>query len=149
MKLRDRDVEILRFLDRDSRMSLRHIAKELEVSPTTVSNRVQKMKDAGVIKKFNIKVDFNELDYSLTAIIKVKAKSDDLSKVLEELEHYDCLTHIYETTGDFDVISIGKFKSRKEMTEQLVDLVQCPHVDTTNTSLVLSTLREYENSGLI
>ncbi|MBS3812578.1 Lrp/AsnC family transcriptional regulator [Candidatus Bipolaricaulota bacterium] len=149
MKLRDRDVEILRFLDRDSRMSLRHIAKELEVSPTTVSNRVQKMKDAGVIKKFNIKVDFNELDYSLTAIIKVKAKSDDLSRVLEELEHYDCLTHIYETTGDFDVISIGKFKSRKEMTEQLVDLVQCPHVDTTNTSLVLSTLREYENSGLI
>ncbi|MFP3952743.1 MAG: Lrp/AsnC family transcriptional regulator [Candidatus Acetothermia bacterium] len=149
MKLRDRDVEILRFLDQDSRMSLRHIAKELEVSPTTVSNRVQKMKDAGVIKKFNIKVDFNELDYSLTAIIKVKAKSDDLSKVLEELEHYDCLTHIYETTGDFDVISIGKFKSRKEMTEQLVDLVQCPHVDTTNTSLVLSTLREYENSGLI
>ncbi len=149
MKLRDRDIEILRFLGQDSRMSLRHIAKELGVSPTTVSNRVQKMKDGGVIKKFNLKVDFNELDYSLTAIIKVKAKSDDLSKVLEELENYDCLTHIYETTGDFDVISIGKFKSRKEMTEQLVDLVQCPHVETTNTSLVLSTLREYENSGLI
>jgi len=149
MKLRDRDIEILKFLNQDSRMSLRHIAKELGVSPTKVSNRVQKMRDDGVIDKFNLKVDFNKLGYSLTAIIKVKAKSDDLSKVLEELEKYDCLTHIYETTGDFDVISIGKFKSRKEMTTQLVDLVQSPHVDTTNTSLVLSTIREYNNSGLI
>jgi len=149
MKLRDRDIEILKFLNKDSRISLRHIAKELGVSPTTVSNSVQRMKDEGVIDKFNLKLNFGKLGYSLTAVIKVKAKSDDLSKVLEELENYDCLTHIYETTGDFDIISIGKFKSREEMTEQLVDLVQCPHVETTNTSLVLSTIREYDNTGLV
>jgi len=149
MKLTDRDIEIIRYLEEDSRMSLRRIAGELDVSPTTVSNRVQKMKEEGVIKKFGLKLNLGELDYSLTAIIKVKAKSDDLSKVLEEMEAYPCLTHIYETTGDFDVIGIGKFKSREEMTDKLVDLVQSPHIETTNTSLVLSTLREYDNSGLV
>ncbi len=130
-------------------MSLRHIAGELDVSPTTVSNRVQKLKEEGVIEKFGLKLNLDVFDYSLTAIIKVKAKSDDLSKVLDEMDMYDCLTHIYETTGDFDVIAIGKFKNREEMTDKLVDLVQSPHIETTNTSLVLSTLREYDNSGLI
>ena len=74
MKLTDRDIEIIRYLEEDSRMSLRHIAGELDVSPTTVSNRVQRMKEEGVIKKFGLKLNLGELDYSLTAIIKVKAK---------------------------------------------------------------------------
>lgn len=149
MKLTNRDIKIIRYLEEDSRRSLRQIAGELDVSPTTVSNRVQKMKEEGVIEKFGLKLNLDELDYSLTAVVKVKAKSDDLSKVLRDMESYDCLTHIYETTGDFDVIGIGKFKSREGMTDKLVDLVQSPHIETTNTSLVLSTLREYDNSGLI
>jgi len=149
MKLNERDLEIIRYLEQDSRTSLRHIASELDVSPTTVSNRVQKLREEGVIEKFGIKLNLDELDYSLTAVIKVKAKSDDLSKVLSEMEEYSCLTHIYETTGDFDVIAIGKFKSREGMTDKLVDLVQSPHIETTNTSLVLTTLKEYDNSGLI
>lgn len=149
MKLNERDTEIIRYLEEDSRTSLRHIASELDVSPTTVSNRVQKLKEEGVIEKFGIKLNLDELGYSLTAVIKVKAKSDDLSKVLEEMETYPCLTHIYETTGDYDVIAIGKFRSREGMTDKLVDLVQSPHIETTNTSLVLTTLKEYDNSGLI
>lgn len=149
MKLNERDLEIIRYLEQDSRTSLRHIASELDVSPTTISNRVQKLREKGIIEKFGIKLNLDELGYSLTAVIKVKAKSDDLSKVLSEMEEYSCLTHIYETTGDFDVIAIGKFKNREGMTDKLVDLVQSPHIETTNSSLVLTTLKEYDNSGLI
>lgn len=149
MKLTERDIEIIRYLEKDSRMSLRQIASELDVSPTTVSNRVQKLKENGVIEKFGLKLNLEKLDYSLTAIIKVKAKSDDLSRVIQEMVKHPYLTHIYETTGDYDVIGIGKFKNREGMTDKLVELVQTPHIETTNTSLVLSTEREYDNSGLV
>ena len=149
MSVNELDKQIIRYLEEDSRMSLRNIAKELGVSPTTVSNRVQKLKKEGVINKFCIKLNLAELGYGLTAVIKIKAKGDNISEVVGKLTEYDHLTHIYETTGDFDILAIGKFQDREEINEEIKHLLHNQIIDETNTSVVLSTIKEYENSGLI
>lgn len=149
MSTNDLDLQILQYLEKDSRTSLRNIAEELNVSPTTVSNRVHKMQEEGLVTKFSVKLDLAKLGYEMTAIIKIKAKGDDLTAVLQSLEGYSHLTHIYEITGDFDILAIAKFANREQMNDEIKNLLHNSVIDETNTSVVLSTIKEYENSELI
>ncbi|MFW6013377.1 MAG: Lrp/AsnC family transcriptional regulator, partial [Candidatus Bipolaricaulota bacterium] len=129
--------------------SLSKIAEELDISPTTVSNRLQKLREDGIIDKFSLKLNLPALGFGLTAVIKIKAKGTNIRQVVEELQDYPHLTHIYEITGDFDILVIGKFKSREEMNEEIKRLLRNSKIEETNTSVVLSTVKEYENSELI
>lgn len=149
MKLKEIDMEILRYLEEDARISLREIAGELDVSPTTISNRVKNLKENGVIEKFSLKVDLPKLGYGLTAIINLKAHGSSIPQVVQKINDHPSVTHVYEITGDFDILVIGKFENREEMNEEIKDLLSNPNIEETNTSVVLSTVKEYENSGLI
>lgn len=149
MKLKEIDMEILRYLEKDARISLRKIAEELDVSPTTISNRVKNLKENGIIEKFGLKVDLPKLGYGLTAIINLKAHGSSIPQVVQKINDHPSVTHVYEITGDFDILVIGKFKNREEMNEEIKDLLRNPNIEETNTSVVLSTVKEYENSGLI
>jgi len=149
MKIKELDVEIIKYLQEDSRTSLRHIAEELDISPTTVSNRLHKLEREGIIDQFSLKLNLPKFGYGLTAVINIKAKGDNLPEVVNQLKEYPHLTHIYEITGDFDILSIGKFRNREEMNDEIKQLLQNPIIEATNTSVVLSIVKEYENSGLI
>ena len=142
-------MKILRYLQKDARTSLRDIAEKLDVSPTTISNRVKNMKEDGLIEKFSLKINLPELGYGLTAIINVKAQGDGIPEVVRNIDEHPHITHVYEVTGDFDILVIGKFEDREEMNREIKDLLSNPTIQETNTSLVLSTVKEYENSGLI
>ena len=142
-------MKILRYLQKDARTSLRDIAEELGVSPTTISNRVKNLEKIGIIVKFSLKVDLPKLGYGLTAIINLKAHGNSIPEVVQKINDHPHVTHVYEVTGDFDILVIGKFKNREEMNREIKDLLSNPNIEETNTSVVLSTVKEYENSGLI
>lgn len=149
MTANELDLEILRRLDADSRGSLRQIAEELDVSPTTVSNRLRRLEEEGVIDQYSLKLNLSRLGFGLTSIINIKAKGVNIREVVEELREYSHLTHIYEVTGNFDILVIGKFKNREEMNSEIKRLLRNPIIEETNTSVVLSTVKEYENTDLI
>jgi len=75
----------------------------------------------------------------------IKAEGDRLKDLVEELEAMDSLLHVYEVTGDFDVIAIGKFQDTEEMNDTIKDLLNSPMVHETNTNVVLSTVKEDED----
>jgi DNA-binding Lrp family transcriptional regulator len=53
-KLDERDIRILRFLEKDARNSFAEIARELSVSIDTVTKRFRKMLDLGILKRTTI-----------------------------------------------------------------------------------------------
>jgi len=63
------DLSILRELKKDARKSHRDIAEKLGVAEGTVYNRVNKLQDMGIIKRFMVDLDFSKLGYDLTAVI--------------------------------------------------------------------------------
>ena len=74
VKIDDIDRKIIDLLNEDGRMSYRNISRILDVSVGTVHNRVEKLVQKGVIKKFVPIIDHSKLGYKLTAIIGVKVK---------------------------------------------------------------------------
>jgi len=49
---------------------------------------------------------------------------------------------VYDTTGDFDIITIAKFKSREELNTFIKENLKMPNVKRSVTSIVLNVVKE-------
>jgi len=138
------DVRLVNALGKDGRASLRSLADELGVSVTTISNHLDDLEEAGIITGYAPRVDYDALGFDVTAIIQLKVEGDAISEVSEELEHANQMISVYEVTGDFDIIAIGKYHDTDDMNRQIKDLLIHPAILETNTSIVLNIISEHD-----
>jgi len=142
------DEKLVNQLLGDGRASLRSLAEDLDVSVTTVSNRLSDLEDRGVIEGYTPTVDYDELGYDVTAILQLKVEGDALVEVTERLAEHRQMTSVYETTGDHDIVAIGKFRDTSDMNAAIKELLTEPAVKGSNTSVVLNAATEHEQFEL-
>lgn len=136
------DIGILNELQNDGRASMRSLADELEVSVTTISNRLEELEAAGVIRGYCPVLGYDQLGFDVTAIIQLKVEGDAIYDISNELREKNKMLTVYEVTGDFDIIAIGKFADTDDMNDHIKDLLIKPSILETNTSIVLNVISE-------
>jgi DNA-binding Lrp family transcriptional regulator len=139
---RDLDVRLIEALREDGRRSLRKLAEILGVSPSTVGKRLSDLEERGVIQGFKPALDYRKLGFPLVAVTKIKARGDALPAIVEALAADAHLTHVYEITGEFDVLVIGRFRDETAMNREIKRMLSLPGIEGTNTSVVLSAAKE-------
>ena len=127
---------------RDSRQSIREVARKIGVSSGTVASRLKEMEDAGVIRRYAAVLDYEKLGYELTAVTEVTVSEGRMIDVGEAIAKMSQATGVYNVTGDSDIMVVGKFKNRKELSDFTKKLLTVPNVERTKTHLVLNTLKE-------
>ena len=127
---------------RDSRQSIREVARKVGVSSGTVASRLKDMEDAGIIRRYSAILDYEKLGYELTAITEVTVSDGKMIEVCETIAKMSQATGVYNVTGDADIMVVGKFRSRRELSDFTKKLLTIPHVERTKTHLVLNTLKE-------
>jgi DNA-binding Lrp family transcriptional regulator len=136
------DEKLLNALLGNGRESLRSLSDELDVSVTTVSNHLNDLEDDGIIEGYTPLIEYDSLGYDVTAILNLKVEGGALSDVTESLEAEKQLISVYETTGDFDVIAVGKFEDTDQMNDQIKTLLNDANIRESTTSVVLNTAAE-------
>lgn len=142
MTYRDLDVRLLDALQADARQSVRQLAERLAVSPSTVAARLRELRERGILTGFRPDIDYRKLGYGLVAITKIKARGDALPGIVAALTEDPRLTHVYEITGDFDVLVIGRFRDESEMNIEIKRMLGLPGIEGTSTSIVLSAAKD-------
>ena len=142
------DSKLVNALLNDGRASLRSLAEELDVSVTTVSNHLSDLEEEGVIEGYTPKVNYDALDYDVTAVIQLKVEGSALPEITETLEEHRQMISVYEVTGDYDVVAVGKFKDTDGMNDQIKALLTDPDIKESNTSVVLNAVTENEQFEL-
>ena len=132
----------------DGRASLRSLGGDLDVSVTTVSNHISNLEDDGVIEGYAPVVDYGELGYDVTAILQLKVEGSALPDITDRLQEHRHMVTVYETTGDHDIIAIGKFTDTDHMNDQIKELLVDPDINESSTSVVLNTVTENEQFHL-
>jgi len=132
----------------DGRASLRSLGEELDVSVTTVSNHLSELEEEGIIDGYTPKVDYDALGYDVTAIVQLKVEGSSLPEVTESLREHKQMISVYEVTGDYDIIAVGKFADTDGMNEQIKELLTDPEIKESNTSVVLNAASENEQFEL-
>ena len=142
------DSKLVNALLGDGRASLRSLAEDLDVSVTTVSNHLSDLEDEGVIEGYTPRVDYDALGYDVTAVIQLKVEGHALPEITDRLQRHRQMTSVYEVTGDYDVVAVGKFKDTDGMNDQIKTLLTDPDINESNTSVVLNAVKEAEQFEL-
>ncbi|RCU47336.1 Lrp/AsnC family transcriptional regulator [Haloplanus salinus] len=136
------DAKLINALLGDGRASLRSLAEELDVSVTTVSNHLRDLEEEGVIEGYTPRVNYGALGYDVTAILQMKVEGSALPDITDRLQEQKQMVSVYEVTGDYDVIAVGKFEDTDGMNEQIKTLLTDADIRESNTSVVLNAVVE-------
>jgi Lrp/AsnC family leucine-responsive transcriptional regulator len=66
------DRKIIVVLLADARISIRELANKVKLSPPSVSERMQRLQERGVIRRFTVEIDLASLGYDLQAPVRIK-----------------------------------------------------------------------------
>jgi DNA-binding Lrp family transcriptional regulator len=138
----DLDVRILNLLNENARKSFRQIARELKVSMSTVSNRVRKLEEEGVIKGYAPILDPLMVGLDLQVIIGVRISKGKLIDVQNQIATYPAVFGVYDITGDWDSLVITRFRNRGELNTFIKWVLSLDHVERTYTQMVLNVVKE-------
>jgi DNA-binding Lrp family transcriptional regulator len=142
------DAKLINALLGDGRASLRSLAEDLDVSVTTVSNHLRDLEDEGVVEGYTPIVNYDALGYDVTAIVQLKVEGSALPEITERLQDQEQMISVYEVTGDYDIIAIGKFKDTDGMNQQIKRLLTDADIRESNTSVVLNAVVENQQFEL-
>lgn len=84
-KLDQKDIEILQLLQEDSRRPYSEIAKKVDLSPPTVSDRIERLEAQGAIKRMTIDIDREMLDRWDSLLIELTPTSKSAERVEDQL----------------------------------------------------------------
>ena len=98
------DRGIIGHLRENARMTFVDIGKELSVSDATVYNRVRRLMEMGVIKRFTIEVDEAAMGKGTRGFILVNVKPGAVKEVSEQLAEIGRVSEVHEVHGSKDLI---------------------------------------------
>ncbi len=95
--LDETDMQILRLLGEDARRPFSEIAEEVDLSGPAVSDRVQRLEEAGVINRFTIDVDQSQLRAGVPVFVRVTAPPGAVEDCRTAAAEADAVEHVFVT----------------------------------------------------
>jgi DNA-binding Lrp family transcriptional regulator len=134
----DKDSKIIELLEQNADLTTSQIGKKLNIPITTVHNRIKKLKETGVIKKFTIKLDYKKLGRPMCAYVLIATDYMQTPTVAERLRKIHFVDLVSIIGGDFDIIIRARLKDAEEL-EQFVmqELRKVGGVNKTQTVWVM------------
>src|SRR4030066_1042752 len=109
--LDEKDSSILEELIKDSRKTTKASAKELGMPRATVHDRIVKMEQKGVIKRYTAVPDYVQLGLGVSAFILVQFEPEKGISQRETAEDIGSLPGIFEVhmiSGEYDMLLKGR-----------------------------------------
>ena len=129
------DKRIIELLCRSSQGSYRQIAKQLNVHPTTLIQRVKNLESKGVIQGYRASVDYMKLGFEYMGMVSVYA--DNVVSVQDEIAKIPQVISIFDVTGESDCMAWIACIDRDEFSAAVKAINAIDGVKKTNTSVIL------------
>ena len=141
-KLDETDIKILRCLSGDCRLSYRRIANYLNLSTSTVSKRINKMIENGVILSFVPLINPNLLNINMY-VIGVKLKPGyNLDEVANNISKEEYVTNVLLTVGSYDLIVIMVARDKKDILEKIKNITDQSAIESFETFQVIDVKKQ-------
>lgn len=143
------DLQILRALAQDARLSQRALGREVGMSSPAVAERIGKLEAAGVITGYRAVIDWNALGWGMEVVVDlISERSIDERELLKRALEIPEVEKVEVVTGSVDVRLLLRVRDHAHLQELFFErLLQMPGVRHTSTSLVMSK-QEPENYSL-
>ncbi len=136
------DRKILTILQTDGKITTAALAAELGLTTTPVYERVKKLEQAGIIRKYVALLDQKKIDKNLIVFISISLKNhgrSHLTKFIETVNTYEEITECYHIAGNFDFLLKAQLKDMEAYQHFILSKLSVDHnIGKVQSSFVLS-----------
>ncbi|MHB8852748.1 MAG: Lrp/AsnC family transcriptional regulator [Ignavibacteriaceae bacterium] len=141
--LDDLDIKILNILQKNGRTKRNEIAEAIGLSIPSVSERLHKLEDRGVIEGYYTKVNKKAFGYDIMAYILVTLESSKHYKsFIPRIEKTPQIIECHSVLGEGSHLLKAIVKKTESLENLLSEIQSWPGVISTKTTFVLSTIKE-------
>lgn len=130
------DMSILSILQKDARIPIKDIAKEVFLSSPAVSSRIEKLEKEGIITGYQAKVDLIKMGYFVTAYIDLAMQPSLKPKFYKFIEAVPNVLECSCVTGEYSMHMKTAFHTTVELDRFVTNLQK---FGQTSTQIVFST----------
>jgi len=142
------DLKIVKCLTEDGRCTYKKIAEEAGVSEATVKNRIDKLMEAGIIKKFTVIMDYHKLGRAIKAFIGLRIQPAKLPQIVEHVQKNPDVHVLYRTSGDVDLLIEVIFEQMEDLNKFLESELALDGILGTVVTIVIGPYKRCPWTGL-
>ncbi len=107
MNLDKTDIDILRALQENGKLTTKELADKVHLSPSPTFERQKRLEREGYIKKYVALVDSRKVGNNIIIWCNIRLKQhthDYIKEFMDAVQNIDEITDCYNTSGDFDFL---------------------------------------------
>ncbi|MDO8409675.1 MAG: Lrp/AsnC family transcriptional regulator [Phenylobacterium sp.] len=135
------DRQLLALLRADARTSVAALAERLKVSRGTVQNRIDKMRQRGVIQGFTVRTRPDVEAQRVRAVMTISVEGEGGPRVVRALQGFAEVVAVHTTNGRWDLVAELDTDSLAAFSAALDEIRRIPGIAATETSILLATTR--------
>ena len=142
MELDDTDRKLIKALQEDGRYSMRALSDMVGVALGTVSNRLTKLEDSGVITGYTVEIDADKVGWEMTVVVGLRIVKGELLPVQRKIAADGRVFAVYDVTGEMDSLVFARVKDRDDLDNFTKTVLSTEGVERSETMVVLNTVKE-------
>ncbi|WP_426478262.1 Lrp/AsnC family transcriptional regulator [Chryseobacterium sp. CBSDS_008] len=149
-QLDDKDVQLLRLLQKNAKLTVKELAKEVHLSTSPVFERVKRLEQEGFVKRYAAVLDAEKLNRGFTVFCQIKLKIHDRSvgyDFVKEILEIEEVAECYNISGDFDFLLKVQVRDMKHYQDFVFNkLGSVDSIGSTHSTFVMAEVKN--NHGL-
>ncbi|MFZ4928126.1 Lrp/AsnC family transcriptional regulator [Chryseobacterium sp. Mn2064] len=149
-QLDDKDVQLLRLLQKNAKLTVKELAKEVNLSPSPVFERVKRLEQEGYVKRYAAVLDAEKLNRGFTIFCQIKLKIHDRSvgyDFVKEILEIEEVAECYNISGDFDFLLKVQVRDMKHYQDFVFNkLGSVDSIGSTHSTFVMAEVKN--NHGI-
>ena len=135
------DQQLIGLLRTDARMTVAALAHRLKVSRGTITNRITRLEDDGVIVGYTVRLRPDARPNEIHAWMSIAVEGNETRAVIASLLGEPGVAEIHDTNGRWDLLAGLRAANLSELSSVLERVRLIKGIQSTETSIHLQTYR--------
>ena len=144
--LDEKDLSILRLLQKDAKLSVRDISTRINLSPTPTHERIKRLEKSGIIKEYTAVLDRKKVNKGMMVVCMIALNAHNkkvATQFIEEVSKLKEVVEFYNISGDFDFMLKILAPNMDEFHEFFVNqLSEIEGIGQTKSIFVMNSIKE-------
>jgi DNA-binding Lrp family transcriptional regulator len=135
------DQKLMSFLRQNARLTVAALAAKLRVSRGTVTNRIRRLEDEGIIVGYTVRLRPDVQNNAIKAWTSIAVDGNQTRAVIASLLGEPGVATLHDTNGRWDLLAELRAETLQELAKVLERIRLLKGISNTETSIHLETFR--------
>ena len=141
MMTQEKELQILAYMRKNSRMPLTEISRKINVPVSTIFDKLKEHTNKKTIHKYTIIYDFQQIGYTTKTIVLLKVDKEQKEQIKQYLIKNQNVNNLYKINNGYDFMMECIFRNLEEQ-EQFIEQLETKYrIKTKETHYVISDIK--------